>query len=163
MIRRSQMSYIVDVCSSSSMSCPLRLRETAQSHTASASGTTGSQVPCAHCTFSRIWRASSALAQIARTKTTKRTRSLRRLGGWATSSNRCDEWSRGDPTSSNGTAVYCPLYEDLSPFGSRRPRTSSTVARVVKHTMAQYIGLSSANDEGTVEVVKTVPNTRPLR
>jgi hypothetical protein len=55
------------------------------------------------------------------------------------------------------------LYEDLSPFGSRRPRTSSTVARVVKHTMAQYIGLSSANDEGTVEVVKTVPNTRPLR
>jgi hypothetical protein len=25
------------------------------------------------------------------------------------------------------------------------------------------MGLSSANDEGTVEVVKTVPNTRPLR
>lgn len=55
------------------------------------------------------------------------------------------------------------MWEDVSPFGSRRPRTSSTVARVVRHTIVQYMGLSSANDEGTVEVVKTVPNTRPLR
>jgi hypothetical protein len=37
------------------------------------------------------------------------------------------------------------------------------VARVVRHTMAQYMGLSSANDEGTVEVRETVPRTRPLR
>lgn len=163
MIRRSQMSYIVDVCSSNSSSCFLLLRETAKSHIASASGTMGSQVARAHWTFSNIWRASSALAQIARTRTTKRTRNLRKLGEWATSSSRCGEWSRGDPTSSNGTAVYCPLWEDVSPFGSRRPRTSSTVARVVRHTIVQYMGLSSANDEGTVEVVKTVPNTRPLR
>jgi hypothetical protein len=153
MIRRSQISYMVEVCSSISISmlCFLYLRQRA-SQDASASGTRGSQDPCAHCMFNRTWRASSALAQMARISTMKRTRNLRRL--------------RGNPvpcTSSSGTAVYWPLLEDASPFGSRRPRASSTVARVVRQTMAQYMGLSSANDEGTVEVKEMVPNTRPLR
>jgi hypothetical protein len=44
------------------------------------------------------------------------------------------------------------LCVEPSPIGRRRASANSTVARVIRQTMAEKMGLSSAKVDGTVEV-----------
>ena len=127
----------------------------------------GSQFVVAHCTFASTSLNSSTRMHMAKTRTRKSIRTLRKLDGYRTSPGLGDASLElcGCPKSSKGTAPYCCPSCDRAPPASRgksRPKPKIVPAHEASTRMMVWIGLSKAKVVGMLRESRTVPMTRPL-